>query len=483
MNGTNKSPMEGIPFRSEKAEANSGSQGNGGGIRVLVADTDSTTLRLLEQHFWGRKFHVQAVNNGVSALDLCQDQEFDVLVADAMLPRLSGLQLLSRLKSRKNRPEVVLVSSQADIETAVEAMRQGAIDFLAKPLKLPVLEEAVRRGFEKRRVITEASSPGRRLNHPRPCSPVESRSSKMREVTQLISKVAKSGSTILITGDSGVGKEIVARTIHKESMRCNNPFIDISCAAIPETLLESELFGYEKGSFTGADSSKPGLFELANGGTLFLDEIGEIGPILQTKLLRVIETRSFFRVGGTRQISVDVRILAATNKDLKQAVEEGKFRKDLYYRLNTISIEVPKLKDRVEDLPLLVSEFVGEFDNGTQRRISDAAMEALERYSWPGNVRELRNVIERALLISPQMLIDVEDLPQEITLHKSPAQPLRKEESSAPASLLEMEKKQIANVLQRTRWHRGRAAELLAISPKTLYRKIKQYELDKISLP
>ncbi len=450
-------------------------------IRVLLADNDSTTLRLLEQHFRQEEFQVQVVNNGASALEACQGQQFDILVTELVLPRLNGLQLLAKLRALKIPPEVILISSQAGIETAVEAMRQGAADFLTKPLRLPVLQDAVRRAFERRCVVLEGAAPGKRVENPRPSSFAQSLSPKMKEVSQLISRVAKSSSTILITGDSGVGKEVVARTIHQESLRCNSPFIDISCAAIPETLLESELFGYEKGSFTGAEAAKPGLFELANGGTLFLDEIGEIGAVLQTKLLRVIETRSFFRVGGTKQISVDVRILAATNKDLRQAVDEGKFRKDLYYRLNTISIEIPTLKERKEDIPLLVREFVAEFDRTEQRRFSEEAMEALERFPWPGNVRELRNVVERALLISPHMLIDREDLPREIAEYRPTADRPSTEQPLTALSLPEMERRQIANVLQQTRWHRGKAAELLAISPKTLYRKIKQYDLDKSS--
>ena len=449
------------------------------GIRVLLADTDSTTIHLLEQHFQQQELVVTVVNNGLTALDSIQKEEFDVLVADIQIPRLNGLQLLSRVKSRAASPEVILISSQAGIEVVVEAMRLGASNFLCKPLRINLLEEAIRHACDKRRQNQERNDHPINIRPPRYLNVNSTHSLKMQEIVLLITKVARSNSTILITGDSGVGKEVVARTIHKESMRYSNPFTDISCAAIPETLLESELFGYEKGSFTGADASKRGLLEVANGGTLFLDEIGEIGPILQTKLLRVIETRSFYRVGGTKQISVDVRILAATNKDLKIAVEEGKFRKDLFYRLNTINIEIPPLKDHVEDIPFLAKEFIGEFDETGQRRFSTDALEALKKYDWPGNIRELRNLVERVMLISPQMLIEMEDLPKEILFQESHPVQSAGELRPMSSSLVGMEKQHIADVLQKTRWHRGKAAELLAISPKTLYRKIKQYDLDR----
>jgi two-component system, NtrC family, response regulator AtoC len=448
-------------------------------VRVLVVDNDSATIRFLQQHFSQQDFVFITVNNGFSAIELMQSEEFDILLSELTLPRMTGLQLLSKIKSRENCPEVILISGQPAVEAAVEAIRMGAVDFLTKPLRLPLLQDAINRAHEKRRLVIEHNPAVRRPRGPRYMVPSMTQSPKMKEIAQLVTRVAKSNSTILITGDSGVGKEVIAHAIHGESLRCNSPFTDISCAAIPETLLESEMFGYEKGSFTGADSSKPGLFELATGGTLFLDEIGEIGPVLQTKLLRVIETRSFYRVGGTKQITVDVRILAATNKDLKQAVKEGKFRKDLFYRLNTINIEIPPLRDHREDVPLLVHQFLEEFDCTHHRRFSDLAIELMKQYPWPGNVRELRNMVERVLLISPHMLIDVEDLPKEVLDYQSAIGKEDRDFAGGPVSLIELEKRQIANVLQKTRWHRGRAAELLAISPKTLYRKIKQYDLDK----
>lgn len=449
--------------------------------RVLIAEDDPQSARGLEEYLQAMNCRISVVNNGLSAIEILRREAFDVLIVNLTLPRVTGAQLLTRIKSQGNGPEVIIMSSPVGIDTAVEVMRLGAVDFLIKPVRPVQLQAALRLAAEKRRRLLEQSP------LPHPVRPTQTpafkviRCPRMKEIEQIVSKVARSNSTILITGDSGVGKEVIARNIHKESLRFNNSFTDISCAAITETLLESELFGHEKGSFTGADSSKPGLLEIANGGTLFLDEIGEIGPVLQTKLLRVIETRSFYRVGGTKQITVDVRILAATNKDLKQAVEEGKFRKDLYYRLNTIHIEVPPLRERSDDIPELIQQFLEEFDPTHQRRFSEPAVEALQRYPWPGNIRELRNVIERVLLISPQMLLDVDDLPNEILNFQSVLEKTPVHTQTFVDSLSEMEKRQIATVLQKTRWHRGKAAELLEISPKTLYRKIKQYDLDKVS--
>jgi two-component system response regulator AtoC len=447
--------------------------------RVLIAETDSATIQLLREFLGSPDFSVSVVNDGLSAVETARKGEHDVIISDWLLPGMAGLRMLSKLKSLGSPPEVIFISGQVAVEVAVEAIRMGASDFLSKPLRSLSVQEAVRRASAKRRIVADHNPTGRRVLRSHSQTLASSRSPLMQEIAQLVARVAKSNSTILITGDSGVGKEVIARSIHEESLRCNNTFTDISCAAIPETLLESELFGYEKGSFTGANAAKPGLFELANGGTLFLDEIGEIGPILQAKLLRVIETRSFYRVGGTKQITVDVRILVATNKDLKHEVEQGEFRKDLFYRLNTINIEVPPLRNHSDDIPLLIDQFMEEFDGTGQRRFSEAAKDALKRYPWPGNVRELRNVIERALLISPHMLIDVEDLPEDIINLRTSSHEMGGDPAVESVSLIEMEKKQIASVLHRTHWHRGRAADLLAISPKTLYRKIKLYELDK----
>jgi transcriptional regulator with PAS, ATPase and Fis domain len=303
----------------------------------------------------------------------------------------------------------------------------------------------------------------------------------MKEILTLVEKVAKTDSNALITGESGVGKELVAQSFHRLSPRQAGPFIDINCGAIQETLLESEMFGYEKGAFTNADSSKPGLFELADQGTLFLDEIGELSQRLQVKLLRVLETKSFFRVGGTKQVKVDIRLVAATNKNLAQEVQENRFRQDLLYRINTVVIEIPPLRERIDDIPLLVEHFIGLIVGQKGVTVSPAALEALCEYQWPGNARELKNVVERALVLASNGQITPECLPIEIYNKKKLDMPSPMSDKTSAAqvkSLADLEKEQILTTLNKVNWHRGRAALLLGITPKTLYRKLRSYNLE-----
>jgi transcriptional regulator with PAS, ATPase and Fis domain len=302
----------------------------------------------------------------------------------------------------------------------------------------------------------------------------------MKELLAFVQRAAATESSALILGESGVGKELVAQSFHRLSRRHTEAFIDINCGAIQETLLESEMFGYEKGAFTSADSSKPGLFELANGGTLFLDEIGELSPRLQVKLLRVLETHSFFRVGGVKQVKVDIRLVAATNKILQQEVEENRFRQDLLYRINAVTVEIPPLRERRDDIPLLVDHFVQRAALKSPATVSAEAMEVLCEYRWPGNVRELKNVVERAMVLAPNGQITVDSLPIEIYNKKKLTAPTpSSERPAAPgtAKLADLEREQILATLDKVNWHRGKAASLLGITPKTLYRKLRSYNL------
>jgi transcriptional regulator with PAS, ATPase and Fis domain len=301
----------------------------------------------------------------------------------------------------------------------------------------------------------------------------------MNDIMALVKKVAPSNAVVLVTGESGTGKELIANTVHHFSTRYSGPFIDISCAAIQETLLESELFGYEPGAFTGARKRKLGLLELAHGGTLFLDEIGEMSLTLQSKLLRVLETQSFYRVGGTRKVEVDVRFIAATNRELTQYVAEGKFRSDLLFRINNITIKLPPLRERPEDIPSLAEHFLASVSGGERLVISDEAMDTLINYSWPGNVRELRNVIERAVILSSSDEIHTDDLPLELRSNITVETIPTNGDSSSPVSLDEMKKKQILNILEQTGWHQGKASEMLGISPSTLYRQLKSLGLTR----
>ncbi|MGH7253910.1 MAG: sigma-54 dependent transcriptional regulator, partial [Nitrospiraceae bacterium] len=345
----------------------------------------------------------------------------------------------------------------------------GAYDYLTKPTRIEELEVIIRKAAEKGQLLRDNVALRSRLPGAEPFGGILSRTPRMQEVLRMIERVAPTESSVLILGESGTGKDLVARAIHERSQRATRPFVPIHCGALPREILESELFGHEKGAFTGAVGAKPGLVELADGGTLFLDEIGETEPDSQVKLLRVLESGMFFRVGGTRPRRVDVRLVAATNRDLAEAMKQAEFRQDLYYRINTISIQLPPLRERREDVALLARHFVeGNVAYGV-KRLSPAALAALEGYSWPGNVRELLHAIERAVILSKGEEIQVEDLPPEV------AGALPQPSGAGGGSLDAMERQHITSTLRQVAGHRGKAAALLAIDPKTLYRKILTY--------
>ncbi len=411
------------------------------------------------------------------------------------MPGLDGLAVLRSLREEVGHPEVILLTGNATVETAVEAMKLGAYDFVTKPCRIEVLDALVRAAARKRGMRQENDRLKRREEHREPSPLAHGWNSRaMEPVLRLIDRLAPSDLPVLVLGESGVGKELVAREIHRRSRRAAGPFVDLNCAAIPDQLLESELFGNEKGAFTGAESARAGLFEAADGGTLFLDEVGELPSGLQVKLLRVLETMSFFRVGGRRKVTVNVRLVAATNRDLAAEAQSNRFRADLYYRINAGTIEVPPLRDRHEEIRTLAEAFLRGVD--PRLALADGVLEALQAYSWPGNVRELRNVIERATLLGREGMIRLEDLPREIVEQRgerraTPAAPHEMpvpwaasslppamSESWHASSLQEVERQRILEVLESCRWHRGRAAEILGISVRTLYRKIKAYGLD-----
>jgi DNA-binding NtrC family response regulator len=371
---------------------------------------------------------------------------------------------------------VVIITAFATVNTAVQAMKAGAYDYLVKPFNPEELSMLIKRLVESQSLIKEISHLRKELKKQYQFYDLISKSAAMQKVFDFAHIIAKSNSNILILGESGTGKELLARAIHNESLRAAGPFIAVSCVALTETLLESELFGHEKGAFTDAITQKKGKFELAERGTIFLDEIGDISPKLQLSLLRVLQEKEFTRVGGTKSIKVDVRIIAATNRDLKKAVDEGKFRDDLYYRLNVISIELPPLREHKEDIPLLVQHFIEKFNiemGSKVERIAEEALGLLMKYDWPGNVRELENVIERATVITKGTLIKAEDL------HLSPQ--VIKEKGAGPSSddktIKSIEKKHIAKVLKENNWNIQKSAEQLGIDRVTLYNKIKKYKL------
>ncbi len=476
-------------------------------IRVLLADDEGPLRRVLARELDRKGHDVTAVEDGQKAHEALGGEEFDVAVLDVRMPGLDGLALLRALQDEVAPPEVILLTGNATVETAVEAMRLGAYDFQTKPCRMEVLDALVRAAANKRALARENKHLRRREEHRQesqaPGHLVHGWHSRaMQPVLRLIDRLAPSDLPVLILGSSGVGKELVAREIHERSRRADGPFVDLNCAAIPDTLLESELFGHEKGAFTGAGNARAGLMEAADGGTLFLDEVGELPSGLQVKLLRVLETMSFFRVGGRRKVSVNVRLVAATNRDLLAASQQGEFRADLYYRINAGTIEVPPLRERSEEISTLAEHFLGRARPGL--RLSASVTQVLESYDWPGNVRELRNVIERAALLAQGEEIELEDLPREILDGPSALRPAHASVVAVPpanaphvvsarppedwtagerGSLEEIERRRILEVLESTHWHRGHAADILGISVRTLYRKIKAYELDQEPAP
>src|SRR5262245_9368712 len=376
---------------------------------LLIVDDDQEFRETLAARFARHGFQVQSAGNGEDALILAERRNFDVAIFDIMMPGMSGLELLKRFKADHPDCEVVLLTGQGSIETAVEAMKLGAYDYLQKPFPLKDLEQVLAKAFDRRRLRKENIHLKTLLERSRPSSNMVGQSAAMRDIFRLIERAGPSDKAILIQGESGTGKELVARALHQHSRRADKPMVVINCAALPESLLESELFGHERGSFTGAIAAKPGLFEVADEGTLFIDEIGELPGPLQAKLLRVLEDGSLRRIGSLQERRVDVRLLAATNRNLAQEVTANRFREDLYYRINVMSLELPPLRDRAGDVPLLVRHFLG-----SAWEIEPEALEGLERCTWPGNVRQLINALERGKILADSETIRLKDLPREV---------------------------------------------------------------------
>jgi two-component system response regulator AtoC len=439
-------------------------------IRVMIVDDEANFRRLLLRELERRGHQARGAKDGMEALEEFQRSPADVVLLDLKMPGLGGIEVMQRLREVAEPPEVIVMTGYASVQTAIEAMKLGAYDYVTKPCKIEKLDLVIRKAFEKRQLIGQNLVLRSRLDRAREDPELITQSPKMLEVLKLINRAAPSDSPILVSGESGTGKEMVARAIHERSGRKNGPFVAIHCGGLQREILESELFGHERGAFTGAFTTKPGLFEMADKGTIFLDEIGEMPIDSQVKLLRALETQSFYRVGGTRPRQVDVRIVAATNRDLIEAVRQGHFRQDLLYRINTVAIVLPPLRERPEDILLLAEYFLAERPSASPMRLSEEVATALHRYSWPGNVRELRHVIQRAVMLAPGDVIEVHDLPLDLQASGEPAE-------SPPLRLDTMERKHIVTVLQQVKGHRGRAAAVLGIDPKTLYRKTVAYRI------
>jgi len=447
--------------------------------RVLIVEDDAAARVGLEQlvKSWG--FLADSAGDGEEALDKVTTFRPSIVISDLVMPRMDGLTLLRTLQTQDPDVTTLLLTAQGTVETAVEAMKDGAYDYLTKPVDIQRLKILLDKIVERQETLREVKALRRQLREHGTFGPMIGNSPEMRKIYQVIEQGAPTGASVLITGESGTGKELVAQTIHQLSPRAGFPFVAINCAAIPETLLESEIFGHEKGAFTGAVDRRQGCFELADRGTLFLDEIGEMTPTTQVKLLRVLQERRFRRLGGRNEQLVDVRVIAATNIDPLDAVRKGKLREDLYYRLNVFAITLPPLRDRRDDLPLLVQAFLNEFNQRNQKSIAGVdqqVMRLFEQYQWPGNVRELRNVIERATILAAGPFIEPRHLPP--TLSNEVPVSHQPQVALAPGTTVEeAERRLIMMTLAHTRDNKTRAAEILGISLKTLHNKLNKLRL------
>ncbi len=447
---------------------------------VLVVEDDAENRTAMVKVLEAVEYKVLETDNGQQALDMLQEENIDIMVTDLRLPIMDGVELLKRAKAIEQDIEVIMITGHGTVEVAVEAIKEGAYDFITKPVKKAQLLRAVEKAAEKQYLSRENRELRQQLNRSGARRIIYA-STDMRNIARMVEQVAPSTATVLITGESGTGKEVIADAIHSASPRRMKPLIKVSCAALPDTLLESELFGYEKGAFTGANTRKEGRFELANGGTLFLDEIGEISPAVQVKLLRVLQDGKFERLGGTRTIDADVRILAATNKDLHKEVEEKRFREDLFYRLNVINIRIPSLRERKEDVQLLAMHFLKLYADKNNKPIdgfAEEAMLALTSYDWPGNVRELENAIERSVVFTNGTQIPLSVLPQSVSAFAESRHSLT---FKIGTPLRELERKAIDITLHHTRGDKNMAARLLGIATRTIYRHLERQESQESS--
>lgn len=448
-------------------------------VKILIVDDEAVMRDTMSDWLLEKGFNVVSVTSGMEAIEKVKTGSFNIAFVDMKMPGLDGLEVLRAMKRIDPETAVVIMTAYATIETAIEAMKEGAYEYMIKPFSLDVVELIVKKIVKYQELVAENILLRKRLEEKVHLKNIIGKSPQMKEVLELVANIAETNSTVLIQGASGTGKEVIARAIHLKSLRREMPFIAANCAAIPRELLESELFGHEKGAFTGATYTKKGRFEQADGGTLFLDEVGEMSLSAQVHLLRVLQEKEFRKVGGTELIKVDARIISSSNKDLEQAVKEGRFREDLFYRLNVIAIYLPKLNERKDDIPLLVDHLLTKYglESGRDKKtMSPEAMALMMKHAWPGNVRELENVIERAVILSKDIVIKPEYLPQ--IVKKEPQGDHRV--FIQDRSLEEMEKQYIYGVLRENNWNKSKSSRILGIERMTLYHKIKKYNLDKL---
>jgi two-component system response regulator AtoC len=427
-------------------------------------------------------YQVDAANSGQEGVSLLKENNYDLVLADLNMPEMSGIDVLRELKMFKHEQDLIVMTAYASVDSAIEAMKQGAVDYITKPFKVDEIKLAIEKSINRKRLIIENKTLKKQLQGDYSFDNFIGASEAVVMLKKLAERVASSDSTVMIRGESGTGKDLIAKAIHHHSPRCAGPFVTINCAALPETLLESELFGHKKGAFTGAIKDKEGLFKAADGGTFFLDEVGNTSTAIQVKLLRVLEDKKVTPVGDTRAVEVDVRLIAATNCDLEEEVKMGRFRADLFYRLNVIPIFIPPLRERKEDIELLAGYFISVYCEKlgmTFKQVSKEAMALLMTYHWPGNVRELENMIERAVLLNRTEGLELSDFPDK--LRRPERMPLVKEAEATTPTLESIEKAYIHYVMSQTEGKKAEAAKILGIDTSTLYRKIERYDMKEFS--
>jgi DNA-binding NtrC family response regulator len=438
-------------------------------MKILIADDEKNIRELLRDELLTSASHVAVAENGLKALELLEKEEFDILLLDISMPEMDGIEVLKKLKGQDILTEVIILTAHATIKTAVEAMKLGAYDYLLKPFKIAELQPVLEKAYEKKKLRSENILLKTQVKKQSEVRTLIAESQVMREVIERSKKIAQSDFPVLITGESGTGKELIARFIHNTSPRAERSYVVINCGALPENMIESELFGFEKGAFTGAQARKPGLFEIAHEGTLFLDEIGDMPLPLQVKLLRVIETGTFYRLGGTREQQVNVRVISATNKQLKAEIAKGSFREDLYYRISVLTVHLPPLRERREDIVALVEHCRCINPAFKHKQFSSEALRLLSDHGWPGNIRELQNVVHHALLLSRNDLVEPSDLSVD----------LEGRLGSGSMRLDDLEREHILRIMKRSGSDRNKAAEALGVHPRTLARKLEEYGMEK----
>lgn len=451
---------------------------------ILVVEDEKALRIALCSMLEDEGFKTLEAEDGKVAIELMREERPELVITDLKMPRVDGMRLLKRVKEIDSQIPVIIITAYGSSNTAIEAIKNGAYDYITKPFDLDEVVLKVKRALSHEALALEVKALKDELSNKYKVDNIIGNTGQMQDIYKTIGRVAETRATVLIQGESGTGKELVANAIHYNSLRKNGPFVKINCASLPESLLESELFGHEKGAFTGAISSRKGKFELADQGSIFLDEIGEMSPVLQSKLLRVLQDQSFDRVGGNQPVKVDVRVIAATNKNLEKEVKDGNFREDLYYRLNVVFIKIPPLRERKEDLTVLVEHFLEKYSRDAKFQtigISKGAFDCLKNYDWPGNVRELENVIERAIVFSGGNIITLEHLPVTLRPAENIVTPSMFENDNMHFKdiVSDMEKELIVRALNKANWNRSKAAEILNINRRLLYSKIKEYNISE----